>query len=124
MTNKPEKPIFLFNSSGDWGGTVIGGRIFGPRGDYLGFVEGTAVYTKDGEWVGDLAKDGRILRKRSARSRPLHANPPPKPPKPTGLPARAPLPPQTVDVGHDVIDILEEDPDIFKRVSDRRPDMD
>jgi hypothetical protein len=39
------------------------------------------------------------------------------------LPARAPLPPQNGDITYDIVDVLEEDPDIFKRVSDRRKDI-
>ncbi len=124
-----EKPIFLYNTAGDWQGVVIGRYIFDPRGDCMGFIEESgktrSAYTFDGEWVGELAKDGRILRKRAGGKRPLHLNRPPKPTaKPAGLPARAPLPPQNAELGYDMIDVLEEDPEVFKRVSDRRSDMD
>ncbi len=127
MTSKPPqptKPVFLYNTAGDWQGYVMGQFVYDPRGDALGFVEGPAAYTFDGEWVGDIAKDGRILRKRAGKKRPLHASPPVRPKgKPANMPARAPLPPQNGEIGYDQIDVLEEDPDIFKRVSDRRPDM-
>jgi hypothetical protein len=124
----PAKPIFLYTTAGDWQGTIIDGFIFDPRGDYIGWVQTadktTALYTFDGEWVGDLYKDGRIVRKRAGKVRPLHDNPPKKPKaKPSNLPARAPLPPQTVELGYDSIDVLEEDPDVFKRVSERRKDL-
>ncbi len=125
MSDKPIKPVFIYNTVGDWQATAIGTMIFDSRGEYVAYMEGTAVYTRDGEWVGDLAKDGRILRKRAGRPKPLHPNPPPKPKvKPANLPGRAPLPPQNAELSYDTIDVLEEDPDVFKRLSDRRPDMD
>ncbi len=123
-----EKPIYLYNTAGDWFGTVVGRYVFDPRGDCIGFIEEEgkvrAIYTFDGEFVGALSKDGRILRKRTGNKRPLHPNPLPKVKKPADLPAHAPLPPQNVEIGYDTIDVLEEDPEVFKRVSDRRADMD
>jgi hypothetical protein len=120
----PDKPEFIYNTAGDWMATAIGPHIFDSRGEYIGFMEARAVYTRDGEWIGDLAKDGRILRKRAGKKKPLHQNPLPKPAtKPSNLPGRAPLPPQNAEISYDTIDVLEEDPDIFKRLSDRRPDM-
>ncbi|MCC7448344.1 MAG: hypothetical protein IT324_13065 [Anaerolineae bacterium] len=119
------KPEFIYNTSGDWLATAITPHIFDSRGEYVGFMEGRSVYTRDGEWVGDLSKDGRILRKRAGKKKPLHPNPIPKPAvKPSNLPGRAPLPPQNAEIGYDTVDVLEEDPDVFKRLSDRRPDMD
>ena len=121
----PDKPEFIYNTSGDWLATVIGQYIFDSRGEYVAFMEGRSVYTRDGEWIGDLSKDGRLLRKRAGKSRPLHQNPLAKPnTKPANLPGRAPLPPQNAEIGYDTIDVLEEDPDVFKRLSDKRADMD
>ncbi len=122
---KPQKPEFVFNTAGDWQATVIEGKyVYDTRGEYVGYLEARAVYTRDGEWVGDLAKDGRILRKRAGKSRPLHPNPVGRPTAKPTLPGRAPLPPQNAEISYDTIDVLEEDPDVFKRLSDRRPDMD
>jgi hypothetical protein len=122
MSDKPEKPIFIFDTHGDWQATKVGTMIWSSRGEYVGYLEGQEVYKQDGEWIGHLSKDGRILRKRSERRRELHPNPPPKPAKPT-LPARAPLPPMMAELDFSTIDVLDEDPDIFKRISDLRPDM-
>lgn len=123
-----EKPIFLYNTAGDWQGTVIGAYIWDPRGDCIGFVEDDgktkAAYTLDGEWVGTISKDGRILRKRVGSRKPLHPRPLPRQTKrPANLPARAPLPPQNAELGFDTVDVLEEEPEVFKRVSERRADM-
>lgn len=122
MSDKPEKPFFIFDTHGDWQATKIGTTIFSSRGEYIGFLEENDVYKQDGEWIGRLSKDGRVLRKRAERRRELHPNPPPKPPKPV-LPPRAPLPPMMAELDFSTIDVLDEDPDIFKRISDLRPDM-
>ncbi len=129
MTEKPvvksaEKPEFLYDTHGDWQATRVANYIYDGRGEYIAFVEGRAVYTRDGEWVGDLSKDGRILRKRAGAKKPLNPNLPPKATlKKSDLPGRAPLPQQMAELGYDMIDVFEEDPEVFKRLSDRRPDM-
>ena len=101
-----------------------GQRIF--EAPLIGFVRGETydVYTASGEWIGNLFHDGRIIRKRNASRPPLVKDPPPKQPKPAKFPARAPLPPQNGELGFDKIDVLEWDPDVFKRLSDLTPDAD
>ncbi len=119
-----EKPEFIYDTHGDWQATRIEQYIFDGRGEYIGFLEGRAVYTRDGEWVGDLSKDGRILRKRAGAKKPLNTNFPIKPTqKKSDLPGRAPLPQQMAEIGYDTIDVLEENPEVFKRLSDRRKDI-
>ncbi len=121
----PEKPEFIYNTHGDWQATRVEQYIYDGRGEYIGFVEGRTVYTRDGEWAGELSKDGRILRKRAGAKRPLNKNLPPKPLlKKSDLPGRSPLPQQMAELGYDTIDVMEEDPEVFKRLSDRRADMD
>ena len=121
----PEKPEFIYDTHGDWQATRIEQYIFDGRGDWVAFMEGRAVYTRDGEWVGDLSKDGRILRKRAGAKLPLNKNIPTKPTlTKRDLPGRAPLPQQMAELRYDTIDVLEEEPDVFKKLSDRRPDLD
>ncbi len=124
MSKDPNKPVFIFDTYGDWQATKFGDFLFSTRGEYLAYLEDGEVYKRDGEWLGRLSKDGRILRKRTERRRTLHPNPPSAPPKPDKLPPRAPLPPMMAELDFSTIDVLEEEPDIFKRVSDLRPDMD
>lgn len=119
----PNKPVFIFDTRGDWHATKIGDFIFSSRGEYVAYMEEGDIYKRDGEWIGRLSKDGRILRKRSERRRSLHANPPPAPARPEKMPPRAPLPPMMAELDFGTVDVLDEDPDIFKRVSDLRPDM-
>jgi hypothetical protein len=123
---EPSKPLFIFTTSGDWSATLLDVRLYDTRGEYIGFIEGAAeklVYTREGEWVGMLTKDGRITRKRGAQRRPLHAAPLAKLPQKPALPGRSPLPPQMSELSYDTVDMLEEDPDVFKRLSDRRKDL-
>ncbi len=124
LTIDPNKPWFIFDTAGDWFATKLGHYLFDPRGDYVGFVMGEAydVYTTSGEWIGNLHHDGRIVRKRSANRPPLLKKLPPKPAKPERLPSRAPLPPQSGELGFDKVDVLEWDPEIFKKISDLTPD--
>jgi hypothetical protein len=120
----PARPFFVFDTPGDWHAVVLGHYIFDTRGDYIGFVRGEQhdVFTASGEWIGNLFPDGRIVRKRSTPRPPLLKQLPPKPPKPANFPGRAPLPPQNAELGFDKLDVLDEDPDIFKRLSDLTPD--
>lgn len=120
----PNKPVFIYDTPGDWHATKIGDAIYNTRGEYIGYLKDGDVYKLDGEWLGELSKDGRILRKRTQRRRELDPNPPAKPPKPAKLPARAPLPPMTQELDYSIVDVLDEEPDIFKQISDLRPDMD
>lgn len=123
MSEKPaEKPVFVFDTHGDWHATKIGTALYSSRGEYVAYLEGEDVYKRDGEWIGRLSKDGRILRKRAERRRELQT-PPPAPTKPDKLPARPPLPPMMAELDFSTIDVLDEDPDIFKHVSDLRPDL-
>lgn len=124
-TQTPDKPVFIYDTHGDWQATKIGSFVFSPRGEYVAYVdEQREVYKRDGEWIGRLSKDGRIVRKRTELRRELHPDPPAPPPRPDRLPPRAPLPPLMAELTYSVVDVLEEDPDIFRRISDLRPDLD
>jgi len=119
-----DKPEFIFDTRGDWQLTKVGVYIFDSRGEWVGFAEGATIYTRDGEWVGELAKDRRILRKRAGTRPALNTNVPPAPMlTKRDLPGRAPLPQQFGEIGYDTIDVMDEDPEVFKRLSDRRQDM-
>jgi hypothetical protein len=114
---------FIFDTAGEWHAAKVGNYIFDTTGEWVAFVEGGEVWTTDGGWVGRLSRDGRIVRKRSAAPRPLREDIPAAPPK-IKLPSHAPLPPMVAELNFGTVDVLEEDPDIFKRVADLRKDMD
>lgn len=119
FTIDPAKPFFIYDTGGEWHATVFEWNIFDGRGDYIGFIrnESYDVYTTSGEWIGNVVADGRIVRNKNVDRPPLLKKLPPKPPKPK-LPARAPLPPMTAELGFSKIDVLEWDPEVFKRISD------
>ncbi|MBN1428641.1 MAG: hypothetical protein JXB07_09650 [Anaerolineae bacterium] len=116
------KPRFIWNTYGDWVLTLIGSYLWDLSRQWVGWLDGDDVFTVDGEWVGKLSRDSRIIRKRSATRPPLRKDIPPKPAK-TDLPGRCPLPPSFAELTFSEIDVMDEDPEIFKRLSDMRPDM-
>ncbi|GIL09143.1 MAG: hypothetical protein BroJett033_6540 [Chloroflexota bacterium] len=121
----PETPFFIFDTNGEWHATLINGCLWDANGEYMGFVRGENhdVYTLHGEWVGNLAHDGRIIRRRMSERQPLLKIRRLPPQKPVNLPARAPLPPQHAELAHTMIDVLDWDPDVFKNVPDLKSDL-
>jgi hypothetical protein len=117
------KPEFIWTTAGDWAATRIDNYIWDGSKTWVAWLDGTDVYTTDGEWIGYLSRDSRILRQRASARKPLRTDIPAKPPKPE-LPARPPLPPMFMELTFALFDVLEEEPDVFKRISDMRPDMD
>lgn len=121
----PNKPFFIYDTRGDWHATLIGDNLWDTRGEYVGFILGDnfKVYTAQGEHIGDLIHDGRIVRKRHFERPTLLADLPPTPTPPEKFPVRAPLPPMFGELGFAYLDVLDWDSEIFKRVSDLKPDM-
>ena len=114
----PNKPFFIYDTRGEWHATVLQWYVFDGRGDYVGFVrnESYDVYTISGEWIGQIFHDGRIVRNKNVDRPPLLKKLPPKP-------SRAKLPPMNAELGFSRMDVLEWDPEIFKRLSDLVPDQ-
>ena len=117
------RPVHVFDTYGEWVATRIGDNIFDLTGTWVGWLDGEEVYSTDGEFIGNFSRDQRILRKRVKSLQPLRTDIPSAPDTPQ-MPARAPLPPMFAELTYDMIDVLDEDPEIFKRLSERRPDMD
>jgi len=112
------KPIYATN--GEWVALLQESYLYDTRGEWVGWLEGKDVYTRDGEYAGFLSDDGRILRERISRHHPLRSAPP-APPK-IRPPSRVPLAPMFAELPWKLVDVFEEDPNIFKRISDLRPD--
>ncbi|HET91962.1 MAG TPA: hypothetical protein ENN99_14675 [Chloroflexi bacterium] len=114
------KPIY--STAGDWVALLDEGegRLYDTRGEWIAWLDGREVYTRDGEYVGFLAEDGRVLRERVRPQRPLRPVPPSTPNiKP---PARVPLPPYFAELPWNQVDVFDEEPEVFRFVSERRPD--
>jgi hypothetical protein len=116
-------PRYIWNTPGDWVATLVDKFIWDPAGHVIGWVDGDEVFTFDGEWVGTLSRDSRILKKRASPRPPLRNDVPAKPASKPELPGRATLPPSFSELNYSTIDVMEEDPEVFKRTSDLRRDM-
>ena len=112
------KPVY--SSSGEWVALDHEGNLYDTLGEWIGRMQGQDVYTIDGEYAGFASGDGRILRKRVRMQRQRHtvSSPPPK----IRPPAYAPLAPLFRELPWNVIDVFEEEPQVFTYVSDLRPD--
>jgi hypothetical protein len=112
------KPIYSTN--GEWVGLIERPYVYDTMGEWIGWLDGKDIYTRDGMYAGFLSGDGRILRERVHQQRPLRSVPP-VPPR-IRPPASVPLAPLFAELPWNQVDIFEEEPEIFKYVSDLRPD--
>ena len=104
------------------------GYLYDTRGEWIACLvrkegegkQGKEIYTRDGMYVGFLSDDGRVLRERSRNQRPLR-------PVPAAIPkitppSSVPLPPLFAELPWNLVDVFEEEPEVFKYVSELRPD--
>ena len=110
----------IYSTNGEWVAMLNGGYIYDTLGEWIAWLNGKEVYNRDGQYVGFLADDRRILRERVRRSRPLRAAPP-APPR-LRMPASVPLAPLFAELPWNVVDVFEEEPEIFRYISELRPD--
>ncbi len=103
-------PPFLYDCQGEWIGWVTSERD---------------VYSVHGNYVGKLNNDARITRPRTYD----YSNPQVEPPTDVphiSPPAHFPLPPMLPDLTYNLVDVLEEAPDLLPTsdCDDLRQDMD
>lgn len=122
------KLIPIYTSRGDLGAYLLYPYIYSATGEWIGWVASDrSVYSVHGHYVGTLSKDPRILRKREWTS---EAAPPrqeiPPPPPPIRPPAHVPLAPQMAEISLNMIDVLEEAPELLPPIDfgELRDDMD
>jgi len=97
--------------------------IYDTRGEWIAWLDNGDVYTCDGFYAGYLADDNRIVRHRnhnSRKDRERHACP--QSPIRIRPPSRIPLPPMFAELPWQIIDCFEDEPEVFTRISDLRPD--
>jgi hypothetical protein len=118
--------IPIFKSRGEVGAFLLFPYIYSTEGEWIGWVSADrGVYSVHGHYVGNLSKEPRILRKREL-SGSRQRLPPPSPPPAIRLPSHTPLAPQLPEVMLNMIDVLEEAPELLPPTDygDLREDMD
>ena len=110
------RPIYATN--GEWEAMLIEERFYNLSGEWIAWLDGGDIYSQYGEYVGFLSADGRILRKRVHTPRPVRT-PPPSPGR-IKPPSKAALAPTFGELPWDLVDIFEEDPEVFHRVHRQR----
>lgn len=121
-----KKLIPIYTSPGDLGAYLIYPYLYNPQGEWIGFVtRKREVYSVLGNYVGVLAPDRRILRKRSYDFSRPRVEPPPPQPRIT-VPATVPLAPMMAELTYTMIDVLEDEPERLSTVDfdELREDMD
>ena len=112
----------IYSTSGEWVALLHEGHLYDTCGERIAWLDGNEVYNRDGLYAGFLSKDGRVLRERVRRPRPLRPGPS-APPK-IRSPAHVPLAPLFAELPWSQVDVFEEEPEVFEYVSDLRPDWD
>lgn len=102
----------LYASSGRWMGLLVERYLYNTEGDWLGWVENDgAVYSVRGEYVGQLNRDMRIVRRRVIPDSLPRKSLPGTPPLRIERPVSAPLPPLFQELPPEIMDVFDEQPD-------------
>jgi hypothetical protein len=123
---RAEKLIPIYTTKGDAEAFLAYPYLFNRSGEWIGFVTSQReVYSVLGEFVGELTRDPRIVRKRATSTLKPRLEPPP-PPQRIYPPATIPLPPMMPDLSHSLIDVLLEAPERLHTldIGEHREDMD
>jgi hypothetical protein len=125
MQNQP-RLIPIYTSQGALGGFLAFPYIFDPTGEWIGWVaKDRKVYSVHGHYVGTMTNDPRILRPREwGHEDPMRQSP--APPEHMRVPTTVPLAPQMPEIPLNMIDVLEEAPELMPPVDfgELREDMD
>ena len=76
---------YIFNTSGDYVAFIVGGYLFSPQCEWTGFIQnGNEVYNSNGEFIGYVSADDRIVfnRLEARRARLLRPMRPMRPLRP------------------------------------------
>jgi len=110
----------IYSTNGAWVALLHESCLYDTRGEWIAWLDGKEVYTCDGVYAGFLSDDRRVLRERVRRRRPLCPVPLVSPK--IRPPASVPLAPLFAELPWKLEDVFEEEPGVFKYVSDLRPD--
>jgi hypothetical protein len=107
------KLIPIYTSRGDLGGFLLYPYLYNPDGEWIGWVTpDQKVFSVRGKYVGALSKDPRILREREFRNAYRNESPP-APPDRIRPPKHVPLAPLMPEISQNLIDVLEEAPELL-----------
>ncbi len=118
--------MIIFTSRGDWGAFLIYPYLFNQIGEWIGWAtRDRQIFNLDGNYVGTLSPDQRIVRKKYLEDPPPKRDLP-KPPGKPRIPGSVPLPPQMGDLSYDSLDVLEEMPGLLHTMDsgEFKPDVD
>jgi hypothetical protein len=117
--------IPIFTTHGDADVFLAYPYLYNRQGEWIGWVTAQReVYSVLGYYVGTLTSDPRIVRKRSGEPKPRLK--PPAAPARLRMPPTVPLPKMMGDLSHEVIDVLEDEPERLHTsdAGEMRQDMD
>lgn len=107
------KLIPIYTSRGDVKAFLAYPYLYSFSGEWIGWVKADrGVYSVHGHYVGELSNEPRILRKREASYNHDRLKPPPEPP-PMRPPQTVPLAPLMREIPQNLIDVLEEAPELL-----------
>jgi hypothetical protein len=119
-------PMIIYTSRGDWGAFLVYPYLYNQIGEWIGWATSKReIFNLDGTYIGRISNDQRILRKR-VLDKPPAKQPLPKQPEKPRIPASIPLPPQMAELPFDMIDILEDMPNLLHTMDsgEFKPDVD
>jgi len=118
--------IPIYTTKGDVGALLLYPNLYNPQGEWIGWVTSDRqVYSVHGQYVGWVSNDPRILRKPADAFEKPHRHPPIRP-STIRVQAQYPLAPMMPELTRDIVDVLDEMPDLLPSVDfgEFRQDMD
>jgi hypothetical protein len=110
------KLIPVYTTAGDLGAYLVYPYLYNPQGEWIGWVTANReVFSLTGDHIGSMTMDPRILRQREWNSR-LPKRELPDAPVSIRPPAHMPLPPQMSEVPSNMIDVLDDAPELLPPV--------
>ena len=110
------KLIPIYTSRGEVKAFLAYPYIYNSHGEWIGWVTADrSVYSVHGHYIGEMSNEPRILRKREA-SHSQQRQPSPPEPSHIHLPLTVPLAPLMREVPQNLIDVLDEAPELLPPV--------
>ncbi|MBN1264409.1 MAG: hypothetical protein JXA25_02870 [Anaerolineales bacterium] len=118
--------IPIYTTPGDFSAIMMYPYLYNIQGEWIGWVQkDKSVYNVEGAYVGWITDGPRIVRQRVNGSNGHHATIPPIPEKIQSI-ANAPLPPMMSELPYNLIDVLEDAPELLHTIDTgmKKKDMD